>query len=152
MKTMEEKIIPVNKGIPEKLFDEIIKTNLSCRFFIDMGIYVSALDRGYAEIKCRIHEGHINPRGLAHGAVYCAILDTAMGMVIRTVNYNCVTIQLSSDFIRSAKLGEMLTGKAHLDHHGKKIFFAKAQLFNEKGDLLLTSSGSFYNKGPFIEI
>ncbi len=151
MNLFNENITPANEGIPPRLFDEIIKTNHSCRFFKDMGIVVSALGEGYAQVKCRIDEIHMNPRGLAHGAVYCAILDTAMGMAIRTINYNCVTINFSSNFIRSAKMGELLTGTARLDHSGRKIFFAKGELINEENKLILTSTGSFHNKGKFLE-
>jgi len=141
---------PENRGVSQELFDEIIKTNLDCRFFNDMAIYVSALGHGSSELKCQIHEGHINPRGIAHGAVYFAILDTAMGMAIRTLNSNCVTIQFASSFIRSAKKGDILTGKATIDHSGKKIFFARGELFDQDGNLILTATGSFYNKGTFL--
>ncbi len=145
-------IIPENQGIPDDLFKDIIKTNLSCRFFQEMGIYVSALGPGFAEIKCRINEKHINPRGIAHGAVYFAVLDTAMGMAIRTINYNCVTIQFASSFVSSVKEGDLVIGKAEIDHAGRSVFYAQGRLYDQNEKLINTASGSFYNMGTFLNI
>lgn len=141
---------PLNNGISQELFDAIIKSNLDCNFHMEMGIHVTELAPSFAEIKCIVSENHLNPRDIAHGALFFAILDTAMGMAVRTLGFNSVTIQCSSSFIKPAVKGEVLTGRARIESSGKNIYFASGELFDSKEILIASTVASFFNRGSFL--
>lgn len=144
-------VTPINRGLPEKLFSEIIKTNLECNYHKHLGIYVAELGYKHAVVESKVAECHINPRGIAHGAVAYGIIDTVMGMIMRTVNRNVVTIQSSMNHLKVINLGDELKAVARLLDYGKKIVLAEADLFNQDGDLVAAGRTTFYDKGVFLE-
>ena len=141
----------LNKGLPEKLFDKIVQANVNCNYHKHFDLYLTELGPGVAKMSLRIQDFHINPRNIAHGAVAYALLDTAMGMAIRTINRNVVTLQSSMNHISVAELGDDLFTEAKVVDYGKKIIVAESEVFNQKGILVAVSRGTFYDKGIFCE-
>ncbi len=141
----------INNGLPEILFEKIVRTNLDCNYHKHFDLYLTELGPKESVMEVKVQDFHINPRDIAHGAVAYALLDTAMGMAIRTVNRNVVTLQSSMNHISIANLGDNLTAKAKVMDSGKKIIIAESEVHNQKGDLVAVSRGTFYDKGIFCE-
>jgi len=141
----------INKGLPEVLFNKIVEANLNCNYHNHFDLYLTELGPGEASMELEVQDFHINPRNIAHGAVAYAVLDTVMGMAIRTVNRNVVTLQSSMNHISVSKLGDQLFAKAVVVDYGKKIIIAESEAYNQKGDLIAISRGTFYDKGIFCE-
>ncbi len=146
---MEIKVI--NKGLPQKLFDKIVKANVNCNYHKHFDLYLTELGLREAKMELQVQDFHINPRNIAHGAVAYALLDTAMGMAIRTINRNVVTLQSSMNHTSVAELGDKLTTEARVIEYGKKIIIAESEVYNQKGELVAVSRGTFYDKGIFCE-
>lgn len=146
-----DKIEIINNGLPEALFNKIVKTNVECNYHIHFDLYLTELSHGEAIMEVKVQKFHINPRNIAHGAVAYALLDTAMGMAIRTINRNVVTLQSSMNHTATARLGDVLVAKATIVDSGKKIIIAKSEAYNQKGELVAISSGTFYDKGIFCQ-
>jgi acyl-CoA thioesterase len=109
-----------NKGLPEVLFNKIVEANLKCNYHNHFDLYLTKLGFKEAEVQVEVQEFHINPRDISHGAVAYALLDTAMGMAIRTVNRNVVTIQSSMNHTAVSRLGIYFRPGPRLLNMGKK--------------------------------
>lgn len=140
-----------NKGLPEVLFNKIVEANLKCNYHNHFDLYLTKLGFKEAEVQVEVQEFHINPRDISHGAVAYALLDTAMGMAIRTVNRNVVTIQSSMNHTAVSRLGDLLQARAKVIEYGKKIIIAESEAWNQKGELVAVARGTFYDKGIFCE-
>ena len=141
-----------NRGLPPALFTQIVETNHTCNYHIHLGLYLTWLAPGEAAMGLRVADYHINPRDIAHGAVAYALLDTVMGMAIRTIDRNVVTIHSSMNHTLPTRLGDVLTAKGTILESGKKIILAESAAYNQDGQLVALSRGTFYDKGPFLEM
>ncbi len=83
-----------------------------------------------------------NPVGILHGGIMCTIMDEAMGIAIYTLDDSnfFAAINLVTDFLRSAKLGEVITARARVVRRGRRIVHAECHVFNAAGDLLAKGS------------
>lgn len=148
MKAVEVK----NNGISEILFARIIESNLECNYHNHLEIYLTELGPSEAIMKLEVRDFHINPRDIAHGAVAYAILDTAMGMAIRTINRDVVTLQSSLNHTLPAKLGDTLTARGKIIKAGKKIILVDGEVYNQRDELVAIGRGTFYDQGKFCEV
>ena len=141
----------INKGLSEELFNKIVEANQTCNYHNHLGLYLTFLEYKTAGMQLQVTDCHINPRNIAHGAVAYAILDTAMGMAIRTINRNVVTIQSSLNHTHPAVLGDTLTARGEVMEYGKKIILAESVVYNQDQKLVAIARGTFYDKGVFFE-
>ncbi|MCS7014141.1 MAG: PaaI family thioesterase [Chloroherpetonaceae bacterium] len=83
-----------------------------------------------------------NPVGILHGGIVATIMDEAMGIAIYTLDdtHFFVAINLAVDFLRSAKLGEVITARAKVVRRGRRIIHAECHISNASGDLLAKGS------------
>lgn len=83
----------------------------------------------------------MNHAGALHAGVQTALIDTACGFAAGTVAGNVVTLQLTMQFLASAK-GERFEARARVTRAGKAQLFAEAQLFAWRdGEERLVASG-----------
>lgn len=85
---------------------------------------------------------HLNPAGLAHGGVLLTLADHAMSAVAwqHKQRLPCVTVQLDSQFVASAKAGDFVVCDAQITHSTHSMVFVRAQLWAQAQLLLNTQS------------
>jgi uncharacterized protein (TIGR00369 family) len=74
----------------------------------------------------------MNHAGTLHAGVQSALIDTACGFAAGSVAGNVVTLQMSVQFLSSAK-GERFEARARVTRAGRSQVFAEAQLFALRG-------------------
>lgn len=141
---------PINLGIDDRLFANIIELNHNCSYHKLLDIYVTELSVGKAVLEVAIKEKHLNPLNIAHGGVSYSLADTAMGVAIRTLNYYSVTIEIYMNYIKPINKDDTIKAIGTVVDSGK-IFVTKAEIFNSNNEMLATAMGKFYNKGNLIK-
>jgi len=139
----------INKGIDKKLFEEIININLKTPFHRFMDMNVTALGKGWAEMVLEVRKEHTNPLGIAHGGVAFSLLDTAMGMAVRTMGFEVTTIEMNINYLSPGRIGTRMRAEGKLVHLGKKIIVAEGEIYREDGKLMAKARETFYNLGEF---
>jgi uncharacterized protein (TIGR00369 family) len=79
----------------------------------------------------RIREAHTNARGLAHGGLISALADNAMGLSCASrfsTPHSLLTVNLSIDFLGTAKIGEWLEFDTVFTKIGSTLCFAQAYI------------------------
>lgn len=74
------------------------------------------------QIKYKLRDCFLNPRGHIEGGMLCAILDDTMG-ILATLNHNAkpaTTVNLTMDFFRPCQVGVVST-KAWFSKEGNRI-------------------------------
>ena len=86
---------------------------------------------GTVVIALRVDKQHTNMRGIAHGGMLITLADSALGrnmnMTRKTVAA-MVSVNLSTDFIGAAKVGDWLEAHVEIRKHGARLSFAECQL------------------------
>ena len=91
-------------------------------------IYHRPHDNGIS-LGLRAADAHANSRGFVHGGLLSALCDNAMGLscVPHLANAKgLVTVNLSLDFLGSARVGQWLEFRAEVTRVGRSLSFASA--------------------------
>jgi len=89
-------------------------------------IYFKATPEAYI-LGLRLAQAHTNSRGLIHGGLIAALADNAMGLScgVKGGISGIVTINLSVDYLGSAKIGQWLAFETTFTKVGGSICFAQ---------------------------
>jgi uncharacterized protein (TIGR00369 family) len=115
-------------------------------FLEHLGMVLVSYGENQAQIDLPLQAWMHNSYGVGHGGVVMTLLDVAMALSGRTesdsANTGNVTIEMKTTFFAPAR-GSVL--KAHgscLKRTGRMVF-CEAELFDDAGQLLAKSSGTF---------
>jgi acyl-CoA thioesterase len=110
-----------------------------------LGMELSGAEAGTGTATLTIGDQHVNPNGVAHGAVLFALVDTAMGKATTSVlddGLYCASVEVSLRFIRPASTGELIAD-ASVVKRGRSIVHLDARVHDTDGRLVATSAGTF---------
>ncbi len=92
-----------------------------------------------------IREAHTNARGLAHGGLISALADNAMGLTCASrfsTPHSLLTVNLSVDFLGTAKIGEWLEFDTVFAKTGSTLCFAQCYI-SSNGVICAKASATF---------
>jgi fumarylpyruvate hydrolase len=104
------------------------------------------MEGGEAEARLELQPHHCNKRGVVHGGVLSALLDTALGAaVIASIpkEWWCATTSLSVQFLEGVRSG-VLTCTGRVLRRGKRVAFAGGEVRDEAGKLVASAQGSWH--------
>jgi uncharacterized protein (TIGR00369 family) len=102
-----------------------------------LGAEVSATGKGQATVAFEAREEHLNPAGTLHGGVLATLVDTAMGMAVRTATDEDdvpATSQLTVTYLRPGKPGP-LSVRAQVRTRGEHLTVCDADVEQDGRDL-----------------
>ena len=136
----------LNEGIDQALFNYLIESVANTPYYHLLGINLTLLGKGKAELEVQVEKQHTNPMGLVHGGVIMTIADAAMGNAIRSLGLLGVTADCSVSFPGSARLGEKVIARGNVVKAGKNLIFAEAMVLADDR-ILGHSKSTFFNTG-----
>lgn len=131
---------------------EDIPDLLSRGFNEVVGFRISHWQEHEVELTLELEAKHLNRSNILHGGVSATLLDVACGLAGCYCNVEgnvrrAVTLGLFTNFVASATSGKVVA-KARVQSGGFKIFFSRAELFDEKNNLLAMAQGDYrYMRG-----
>jgi len=108
-----------------------------------LGIEFLTVERGFAEGRLELREELMAPNGYLHAASVVALADTLCGFGCMASfpegASNFTTIELKTNFMRSARTGDTLHGEARLAHGGRttQVWDATVRRESDGKDLAL---------------
>lgn len=104
---------------------------------------------GTATVAFRARPEFMHAAGGVHGSAYFRALDDAAFFAANSLehDYLLATLQFNIQFLRPCRGGGTLTATGTLTHQSGRIFFARAELRGEHGQLLATGAGIFTRSG-----
>ncbi|MDE5413523.1 PaaI family thioesterase [Alkalihalobacterium chitinilyticum] len=95
-------------------------------------------------IECPVSEAMFNPLGTVHGGIFTYLADTAIGHLHSHFKEDpYVSLELKTTHMKAVTSGKLIA-KAHFSKNGYNVTFAECDIFNEDGELVSTTSGTFY--------
>ncbi len=108
------------------------------------GFTIESID-GESVTRLELADFHMNPNGVAHGAVPFTLMDTAMGgAVMSTVaeGQRCATIEMQTRFHRPVATGS-LTATARVTTAGRRVIHLAAETRDDDDRLVASATASF---------
>ncbi len=97
-------------------------------------------------IKVELSENSMNPYGIAHGGLIFGLGDVVMGMLARSTGRPAVTLNANINYLKPGT-GEYLLGKAEMIKNGKTTCVLRANIYNDKEELIATMDSNYYYIG-----
>lgn len=134
----------MNGGTPGGTLRHSIK-ELGPGFMVAMGFRLTEWSDGRAVIEVALTPDHLNMRGVVHGGVLAALLDTAISWCglwdpDPARERRCLTLSLTTTFVGQATAGT-LRAIGLRRGGGRKIYQATAEVLDETGTLIATGEG-----------
>ena len=104
-----------------------------------LGLRVELVSADQAVISWTVDERHLQPHGIVHGGVYCAVNESAAsvaGSVWFGVRGRVVGVANATDFIRQAEPGMTLTATASPVHRGRLQQLWSIETYDADGRLV----------------
>ncbi len=89
---------------------------------------------------------HLNQRGVAHGGVVTALLDSALGAAVISAippEWWCATTTLATQFVAGARPGR-LTARGRVVGRGARVAFAAGEILDSADRLIATAHGTWH--------
>ncbi|MEW9677838.1 PaaI family thioesterase [Lentibacillus sp. L22] len=112
-------------------------------FWQHMDITFERLEVGDVMIQMPAKTELMNSNGVMHGGAITSILDSVIGVTIRsTKEVRVATISLTTQFVAPVT-GGTLYASAKIINHNKKIQYVESKVSNEKGETIGIALGTF---------
>ena len=96
---------------------------------------IRKVDDNTISLEVTIRPEMCNPAGTLHGGIHMAILDEVIGMTVAAMGNEThfVTLNMTSDLLRSAVAGEVVTAVSQAVKPGRKAIHIIGSLYNAQG-------------------
>jgi uncharacterized protein (TIGR00369 family) len=119
----------------------------------DLTLGLTCLEKGADATtvwRMRVDERFLNPAGIVQGGFLSAMMDSAMGasavLSVKDRKVYVANTEMKSSFLRPVRTGDVLTCTARVLKPGTIIAFLQAQVENQDGTLVATSSSTYLIK------
>ena len=115
------------------------------RFAAGAGVRLVEIGDGYARAQMTVTEAHVDGANVCQGGAIFTLADLAFAAAVNSGGLMTVGISNSITYLRSARIGDVLTAEARQeDHH--KMPFCEIRVTNQDGLLVCVMTGSAYRR------
>lgn len=99
---------------------------------------VRKAELGVLEIEFTVRKEMTNSAQIMHGGAIAAIMDDTMGMTVACLGHDTffTTVNLSLDYLSSAKEGDVIIAKTKINREGRHIVNIECEIVTLEGKLL----------------
>ncbi len=114
-----------------------------------LGITLVRAEAGNIVLSMPVRPEMTNPYGGIHGGMMATLADEAIGWAILSLGLeqHYTTVNLNTDFLYTAMVGEVLEAHGKIVRQGKKMLNAEVHVYNEKQQLLARTTSNLVVTG-----
>jgi acyl-CoA thioesterase len=109
-----------------------------------LGIDVTGIRPGFAQVTMRVRADMVNGHGLCHGGLLFTLADSAFAFACNSYNESTVAAAASIDFLAGAREGDVLTAEARELWRTRRNGLYESTIFNQRGERLALFRGRSY--------
>jgi len=107
-----------------------------------LGMTLVSVTAGAAVISMPVRQDMVNGHGLCHGGFIFTLADSAFAFACNSRNQVTVAAGARIDFLKAAKLEDVLTATAQVVHQGKRTGVYDVQVVNQLGQVVAEFRGN----------
>ncbi len=115
-------------------------------FSSSLGIEVTEISTGFAVLKMEVKEELLNFFGFAHGGALFSLADSAFSRACNTHGGQAVAMQANINFLKPAKLGDILTATATEESLTRSTGVYNVRVENQNGEGVALLRGTMFRK------
>ena len=122
----------------QERFDTLKKQHNESGYYKLLGMWVEAIDRGYARVLMHVNETHHSLYGTAHGGVISSLADTAAGVAVGALAIDgdrSATVEMKLNYLSPVNHDEIIA-EARVINQGKRILLVDVEVKNTSGNLV----------------
>lgn len=130
---------------PNRIAEDLRARVASSEFHRSFGMEVDDASHGAVTLGWQAQPRHLNLQGLVHGGVLATLLDTAMGLAVRSAiepGRRHVTVEMGVHYLRPAHPGR-LRAHGRVVRVGRELAFAEADVVDPQDRVLARATGTF---------
>lgn len=108
-----------------------------------LAIQVIDVGQGFLKAQLKVQQHHLAPNGFLHAASVVALADTSAGYAcvahLPDHAHSFTTLELKSNFVSSARIGDLIACEATAIHLGRTTHLWEARVFNAETNRLMAS-------------
>lgn len=138
---------PIRAHFISQIGKEVAETPQGFSFWLKRKMI--AVEEDSLTIEVTVTDEMCNPVGTLHGGIHAAILDEVIGMTVAAMGNDShfVSLNQTTDFLRSAKAGDAVTATSKVVKVGRKAIHLIAQLTNKEGKELSRATQNMVSVG-----
>ncbi|MEW6725832.1 MAG: hotdog fold thioesterase [Bacillota bacterium] len=139
----------------EKLNTQIDKAALLRTFEKDyfaksVGLEIVEIGQGFARVRVRVNQQHLNALGKTHGAALFAAADFALAVASNSYGEAAVATNVTISYIKASTEGSVLEAVATEESRTRRTGLYRIEIRDELGQKLALAHGSVYLLGQSI--
>lgn len=120
-------------------------------FTKELGLEIMEIREGYAKVKLRVEQWHMNCIHSVHGGCLFSIADSAAGVAASSYGSWATTVNATISYLSPALHVKELIGEATVIKHGKRISVFQTEIRDENGNLLARGEFTYYDLNKKID-
>ena len=115
-----------------------------------LGVHRASMADGRSRFELTLRPEHLNPHGVAHGAVAYTLIDYAMGGALTSrlqPGERCATLEIKINYLAAVSEGR-LAAEAWVVERTARIGVLEAKVWADGDRLIALATGSFYIQAP----
>lgn len=116
-------------------------------FLNQLGVRALELEQGVYRSRLEVTRECLNSFGGIHGGVYAALLDSACYYCAYAdvpEGKGCITMDLQTNYLRSAKEGDTLTVEAHPVKVGRTVILTEGTVYDDEGRIMAHATSKLF--------
>lgn len=106
-----------------------------------LGMRMVAIAPGRADFAMMVRPDMLNGHAICHGGFIFALADSAFAFACNSYNLTTVASACGIDFLSPAKLGDVLTARAHERSAGRRTGVYDIDVVNQRGEVIALVRG-----------
>ena len=112
-----------------------------------LGITLLEVANGHARLALRVGPEMLNSQGNCHGGTSFTLADVAFAVACSSTNRAGVGAHCAIDYLRPARLGDVLTATAAVSHQGSSASLVDVEVTDQDGRRIAQLRGRAHNFG-----
>ena len=138
----------IDKPLAQQCAEAMWANDDACK---ELSMSILSIEEGHAEISMPVTERMLNGWAICHGGYIFTLADSAFAYACNSQNQMAVAASCAIDFIRPARLGDVLTASATVVNQGKRNGLYDATVVNQSGEVIAQFRGrSARTKGQIV--
>ena len=117
----------------QKLREQRNQTNPFAQY---VGIVITKIEEGYAEVELALRPEHLNPVGIVHGGALFTLADVVTGAATASFGTQAVTVSGEYHYLAPAAGLEKVTAAARCIKKGKTIVVFDVEVYGKEGKVV----------------
>ena len=128
----------------EEIIAKIKEKLHNSSFNVKCGLEIEKVECGKMTLAMKVADDMTNPYGMAHGGALATLMDTCVGVTCLTLGKNVVTLNMTTNYLKSAPQGCTVRATSNIIHNGRTTVVGEVTVVDDAGNLIAKASATFF--------